>query len=307
MSVSYIFSNDSSVSVSIDGDYACIPGDHPNYPRICEMITSEKPFNIVELRKLCDLAKAIEDFTEGRITVKRDKVLWQGEEYHGVVKDTVLAMMRAGQKPTALLRFLDNLLENPSAECLDALFLWMKFGDIPITPEGNVLGYKAVRLNYTDHYSGKFKNTPGSHHKLRRNKVDDNRTKLCSFGFHVGTAQYARTFHPGNSKLILVEFNPRDTVSVHTDVRQEKIRVCEYKVVAEWDGINLEQPCYKVDDAEYKVTPNEPDSRTGWFDNDTKVHEGTDDGDVFDEDDYEWWEDDEAFDEHGLLKSDLSD
>ncbi|GAG22381.1 unnamed protein product, partial [marine sediment metagenome] len=135
--------------------------------------------------------------------------------------------------------------------------------------------------------SGKFKNTPGSHHRMRRNKVDDDRTKLCSFGFHVGTAGYARGFYRGTSRLVLVKFNPRDAVSVYSDISANKIRVCEYEVVSEWNGVQLEEVCYDIDDGSKTVSPSKGEPKDAWFDNPTKQSEVCED--QFDEGDYEWW------------------
>jgi len=288
MAMHYIFTTDKTLCISINGNYACIPGDHPNYVKIRDAVLSGDT-SIDELCRLCDIDRAIVDYSDGRVQVTNGKVTWQGEECRGVVKDAIIAMMKKGHKPVALVRFLDNLMENPSAACVDALFEWMRRGHIALTPDGYVLGYKAVRLDWTDHYSGKFKNTPGSHHKLRRNQVDDDRKKLCSYGFHIGTPDYARIFHRGDSRLVITKFHPRDVVSVPTEASDEKIRVCEYKVISEWNGVDPEDILYDVDEVKHEVkpTPGEPDK--AWFDNDTEVHSE----DEYDESDYEWWEDDE--------------
>ncbi len=64
---------------------------------------------------------------------------------------------------------------------------------------------------------------------MPRSKVDDDTSAGCSTGLHAGTYRYASGFAQG--RLLTVEINPRDVVSVPTDSDYQKIRTCRYTVV----------------------------------------------------------------------------
>ena len=70
---------------------------------------------------------------------------------------------------------------------------------------------------------------------MPRNKVDDNKDVGCSKGLHAGTLEYASGYACDNDKLVLVEIDPADVVSIPTDCEFQKLRTCKYKVVAEYE------------------------------------------------------------------------
>ena len=63
--------------------------------------------------------------------------------------------------------------------------------------------------------------------------MDDNRDNHCSHGLHIGSFDYAEGWSGCDGKLLLVEFDPQDAVSVPTDCSFQKLRVAKYKVVAD--------------------------------------------------------------------------
>jgi len=79
---------------------------------------------------------------------------------------------------------------------------------------------------------------------MARNKVDDDKNIGCSYGFHAGTLEYATGFACSNDKLVLVEIDPADVVSIPTDCNFQKLRTCRYKVVAEYER-PLEEQVYQ--------------------------------------------------------------
>jgi hypothetical protein len=79
---------------------------------------------------------------------------------------------------------------------------------------------------------------------MPRNKVDDDKLVGCSYGFHAGTLEYASNFAGGNDRLVLVEIDPADVVSIPVDCEFQKLRTCRYKVVQEYDR-PLSEPVYE--------------------------------------------------------------
>jgi hypothetical protein len=78
---------------------------------------------------------------------------------------------------------------------------------------------------------------------MPRNKVDDNKEVGCSYGFHAGTLEYASDFASDSDKLVVVEIDPADVVSIPTDCNFQKLRTCRYKVVAEYEKPLVESNC----------------------------------------------------------------
>jgi hypothetical protein len=104
---------------------------------------------------------------------------------------------------------------------------------MPMTADGKLIGYKGVRDDYYDKYSGKFSNHIGAVLSMSRTDVDDNPNNGCSSGFHVGSYEYANDWAASDGKLMIVEYCPSDIVSVPNESNFGKLRVAKYKVIAE--------------------------------------------------------------------------
>ena len=84
--------------------------------------------------------------------------------------------------------------------------------------------------------------------KSRRRCVDDNKDNHCSFGLHVGSFDYADSWAGADGRLLLVEFDPADAVSVPTDCDFQKLRVSKYKVISDITDTRkeLDTPVYEA-------------------------------------------------------------
>src|SRR5262249_46214547 len=143
----------------------------------------------------------------------------------------IVAMATNGENPTILFRFWERLSKNPSYRSVNQLYTFMKHSGIPLTTEGKILTYKAVRSDYRDCHSGKFDNHPGVTQKMPRNKISDDPQVACDEGFHVGAMGYVRNFGGSGSRIVVCEVDPENVVSIPHDARSQKMRVCEYKVI----------------------------------------------------------------------------
>ncbi len=77
-------------------------------------------------------------------------------------------------------------------------------------------------------------------------------------------------FHCGNDKIVICKINPKDVVCVPHDMSQQKIRVCEYTVVGDFQG-ELNRTCYsgEVND---DYSPKEVcDDREDYFEDDDEM------------------------------------
>ena len=179
-----------------------------------------------------------------QIEVKDGNVYVSGEPISNLVASRILDFLAEGVDCVPVFKFITKLNLNPSSRAVNELYTFMEHKFLPVTDNGNFLAYKALRSDFTDVHSGKFDNNVGNVLEMPRNKVDDNKEAGCSYGFHAGTLEYARGFRPCNGKLVVVEINPADVVSIPTDCECQKLRTCKYMVHSEYE-VPLEDLTYE--------------------------------------------------------------
>ncbi len=182
------------------------------------------------------------------VEVKDGQVFVNGETIREVDAKRILGFMAQGEDCVPIFKFITRLQNNPSKRAVDELYKFLFHKNLPLTDSGTFLAYKAVREDYTDKHTGKFYNGVGEVLEMPRNKVDDDKTRGCSYGFHAGTLQYAVDFMSGHGHLMVVEIDPADVVSIPEDCEFQKLRTCKYKVNCEYAGALDE---FKVYPSEY--------------------------------------------------------
>ena len=242
--VPYMYSED-VITIFWEGTPYSLRKDHPNFQNAKNAILEG---DYESLGDFVDIQKAVEDFVEGDIEVRNEVVYYKTHRLHGVVVDKLLEMLRAGMKDSApLVNFITRLQSNPSANSVNELYSFLSYKSLPTTPEGKVLGYKGVK---DDFYSStgnadtivvqgevndqhQILNEVGATIEVARRCVDDNKDNHCSYGLHVGSYDYANQWAGEDGRLLVVEFDPEDAVSVPTDCDFQKLRVSKYKVVSD--------------------------------------------------------------------------
>jgi hypothetical protein len=237
--------SENSLTIFWEGKPYTLRNDHPNFNLAKKAIFDAR---YDDLGDLLDISKSIENFVEGDIEVKDEVVYYKGHRLHGVVVDKLLEMLRAGMKDSApLTNFITRLQANPSANSVNELYSFLSYKSLATTPEGMVLGYKGVQGDFwsstgnadTIVVQGKTNerhqilNEVGATIEVARRCVDDNKDNHCSFGLHVGSYDYANGWAGESGRLLLVEFDPQDAVSVPTDCDFQKLRVSKYKVISD--------------------------------------------------------------------------
>lgn len=176
-----------------------------------------------------------------QIEVKDGSVFVNGDVVRSIVADRIINFLADGIDCLPVFKFITRLQLNPSKRAVDELYTFLEHKYLPLTEDGTFLAYKAVRADFTDKHTGRFDNSVGNVLEMPRNKVDDNKDVGCSYGFHAGTLEYASGFASGNDKLVLVEIDPSDVVSIPTDCNFQKLRTCRYMVVSEYERPLSEQ------------------------------------------------------------------
>jgi hypothetical protein len=187
--------------------------------------------------ELLNKAKAITRRSLGAFELEGETIMFRGIPVHNVVATRIVQFVESGLPFMPAVRFLENLLENPSKRAVDEGYAFLEHKNLPLTEDGCFLAYKSVRSDYLDKYSGTIDNSVGKVVEVPRNMVDDNREHECSAGLHVGSLEYAGPsgwYNRPNDNVVIVKVNPRDIVSVPRDHSAQKMRVCRYEVIADF-------------------------------------------------------------------------
>lgn len=248
------------ITVFVPGDAPLVAGsDHVNFEKIVEGARNQDE-NILDL---FDVTRSIERHARlsDRVSVKYGKVYLDNDPVDGgALQDQIVKFVQDGQDFGPLVAFYERLVTNPLGDVREAMFEFIeaqsKSGSFTITPEGKVLGYKAVHaqepewregvdevlvpsrrgegfVNGRDVSHDEFiEQVPGDVVEMARSRVLHEPSQACGDGLHIGTWAYASSFLYGETKrVMLVEFDPRDVVSVPLNYSEGKIRVCRYKVI----------------------------------------------------------------------------
>jgi hypothetical protein len=245
---------DNSITVFVDGKPHTVESSHPNFSSLRQAILDAQYDLIPEL---VTIENKIKNMTHGAIDIYDGKLFHSGVEIHGVVVDKLFAMLKEGAKDAEpLLNFIDRLMQNPSANSVNELYTFLSYKSLPITPDGKFLAYKGVNNDFyskqgnkdTVVVSGKVSaegsiyNGVGEVIEVARRSVDDNKDNHCSFGLHVGSYDYANSWAGSNGRLLVVEVDPADAVSVPTDCDFQKLRVSKYRVIGDITSERKEIP-----------------------------------------------------------------
>ena len=238
-----------SISVIFDGEKPrSITSDSPNFKKCLENI---KARNWSALKENIDIESCVKNYVSqsGDVRISNGQIYYLGEIVANTITDRIIGFMREGMPFEPLVRFLENLMKNPSFRARKELYSFLETESLPVTEDGHFLAYKAVRQDYYDIYSGTVYNGIGSVVSMPRFNVDDNCNNGCSSGLHAGSLSYVENYGGQHSRKIIVKINPADVVSVPSEDHR-KLRTCKYKVVSEFKG-EFNRPLYTEEGDHY--------------------------------------------------------
>ena len=235
-----------TVTVFLDGTPQTVDRTAANFKAVMEAIKNN---DIDELRTAIKVKEMIKNKLGQHVTVdtEANTIKYKDREITGLVSTRLFEMMEYGIDVQNFVRFIENLMSNPSRTAVNELFEFLEACDLPITEDGCFLAYKKVRKDYTDVYSGRFDNSVGKVLEMPRNEVDDNRNNTCSAGFHFCSLEYLRSF--GGERIVVVKINPADVVAIPVDYNFSKGRTWRYEVVDELPLIDSKTPEVKLNTA----------------------------------------------------------
>ena len=228
----------SALVVAIGGDSYEVKVNHPEYTKIKAQLESVEAIDAETEKALLvlingEVIEKVKEWSDGKLEIKNGVVRWEGTALQGRLANVLIATAQSGDTE-ALGRFglfIDKVNQAISYKVTNRLFDFLDANDLRIDNEGDIIGFKVVRANYTDKHSGKFDNSVGQVVSMPRNHVDDRDEVTCSNGLHFCSYGYVKSFSSNGDRLVLVKVDPRDFVSVPTDYQNQKCRVCRYKVI----------------------------------------------------------------------------
>ena len=189
------------------------------------------------LRDLVEPKKAIVNFGSGHVSINDNKILWKGQPFHNSLATRMIEMFQEGFPIDPMVRFMENLMDNPSKRSVDQVYGFLEKNKLPITEDGHFLAFKRVRNDFKDIHSGTIDNSVGQVVEMDRNLVDDNPDSHCSTGLHFCSESYLGHFGSSSQPVMILKINPADVVSIPTDYNGAKGRCMRYEVVAQV-GVN---------------------------------------------------------------------
>ena len=259
--ISSLYQEDGTVVVTLDdGEVMTATKDHPQYRNLKDAFKNGDADTFVTLYNRRYSEDTVNEqltsaaaLTGNHVEVIDGQVFVDGQAWHHAISEAVRRLYREGFSYQPLVNFIVNVLENPSYTSRKQLWDFLEQLGLTITEDGYFLGYKGVLQNYYDKYTGHTHvNEPGAIITMPRSEVEDNPAVACGPGLHVGALTYARNWAGGDGRMVIVKVNPKDVVSVPSDHSHQKMRCCEYTVVADYKG-ELAKSCYSgaVDNDEY--------------------------------------------------------
>lgn len=224
--------------------------DHSNFDKAVrialEYLDSEsipEPI-ITELNNLHSIVKALEEWSNSRLIIAGGRVKFDGDYIPVALEGHLLTQFKKGNQVAleAWSKFIERLRDVSHTDTYERLYEFLKFNDLSITEDGNVLAWKVVRPNFKDKHSGTFDNSVGSVCSMPRVKVAHDPNRTCASGLHACAFSYLESFSSYGDQVVLVEIDVRDIVSVPVDYNGSKIRCSKYTVkhhVGTW-GDNID-------------------------------------------------------------------
>lgn len=263
---SHIKDGNNQWSVFFNGSSYVFDQTHKNYDKLVECVRKKLPYE--EFLKLHNSSESINSWGNGVFSVVNGFIEYKGRQIVSSLSQRILSMIEDGFDYQPMLRFVENLYDNPSQRCLAELYKFLEHKKLPITDDGCFIGWKGVSVadseftdrmgrrvvkgQLVDKYTGKsFRNEPGDLNEMSRNQVCDDPEIGCSGGLHIGSFEYAKDW---SSTVVVCKVNPRDVVSVARDCGFQKLRCCKYEVLSLDKGSesgydNFEKSVWSNDDS----------------------------------------------------------
>lgn len=212
-----------SLTLNFDGKTVAIARGDSRFSKVILAIKEGR------MQDIPDLADVSAKFSKEGFEVRNGAVVTPtGEALPSELNARVLEFHREGLPFKHLVKFWENLKQNPSFRSREQLFKFLEHNGHPLTEDGCFIAYRGVTEDFKDKHTRTFDNSPGAICEMPREQVDDDPTRTCSAGLHVAAWGYASNW---SGTRVEVKVNPKDVVAVPVDYNGEKMRVCKFEVI----------------------------------------------------------------------------
>jgi hypothetical protein len=236
--------------------------DHPRWESIRSAFAAG---NDTLLESLVSIKSVIENYSVGKLSVNSAGVTYNGRAIHRLDSQRVMAFLKANMDYKPLANYMANIANNPSKHSIEEGYTFIEHLGLSLTPTGGVIAFKGVNNDYWSRQgnletvvlqgevdsAGRIKNSIGATIEVERSSVCDQFSSHCAPGLHAGSLEYAKGW---GERVVLVEINPADFVSVPDDANFQKLRCCKYTVIGE-----LEELLPLVYETEHTTKPTNPE------------------------------------------------
>jgi hypothetical protein len=223
-----------TITVLIEGKTHSVSQDSPLFEAVCIAVKNE---DLDSVSRLFNVKQCLADYSAGSIKLVNGELLYRDQPIHSALSERIVRSFNEGFDVGPMCKFLENLYRNPDPDAVDGLWGFLESCSLPITAEGKFVAYKMVGSDFLDLYTHKIDNSPGATVKVDRSEVEKNPEKVCSRGLHFASRHYVENGNYGSrtrgDRLIVVEIDPADVVSIPIDYKFAKGRCCGYLVLGE--------------------------------------------------------------------------
>ena len=240
------------LSVVVNGEQYPVSSSQPTFKALKNALEKQQWGRIP---KLLDVTQQIAQKSHGKVKVTKEGVFYKGNKVENSLTAKILELLEHGKKVDSMLRFMDNLYQQPDVNTVNRVYDWINSGRYTITSDGCICGYKVVRSNYTDKHTGKVDNHLGARPLMARSAVDPSEYVECSVGFHVCVREYIGSFYSDGDHIMLVKVNPADIVASPRNFGHRKFRCWTYEVFAEVSTDEIDNLRSVTEDAALMLQP----------------------------------------------------
>ena len=237
--------------------------DHPKWQSIRDAFAAG---NDVLLESLVSIKSVIESYSIGKLSVNSAGVTYDGRPMHTIDSQRVMAFLKEGLPYQPIANYIERKAKNPSKRAIEEMYNFLENKFMPLTPDGTFIAYRGVCNDYWSKTGnlatvvlqgevdkeGRILNKIGATIEVERSSVDDNINQDCGAGLHIGSLEYAKGW---GERVILVEVDPADVVSVPLNSGCAKMRCCKYKIIGEF-----EYPLNDIYTNEHTTKPEKTDT-----------------------------------------------
>jgi len=228
-----------SLVIHLNGKPVTCANTHVNFDKIVNALKEDA--SETTIRQLIDMKevvmKEVPEQVSKNIIFKDGIVFYKESPIPSTISKRINEMAKLGFNIIPMLKFVENLYDNPSYRATQELLGFLECNELPITEDGHFLAYKKIRNDYTDIFSGSFDNSVGKVCEMPRNQVNEDQNVTCSVGLHFASFSYMSSFgdygEGASDRLVVLKINPRDVVAIPTDYNNAKGRCCKYTVIEE--------------------------------------------------------------------------